>query len=102
MHKEPKNIIEVNDNLIELRQNLVVKKRELTKIHNKFHEEKIKTPLHEVKGVESDIAQLEELISITKLQKENLLYTDELTKCREKIKALGIEINKLKLKLKNK
>lgn len=102
MHKEPKNIIEVNDNLIELRQSLVVKKRELTKIHNKFHEEKIKTPLHEVKGVESDIAQLEELISITKLQKENLLYTDELAKCREKTKTLGIEINKLKLKFKSK
>jgi len=99
MKKEPKTIKEVNENLIELKQELIGIRERLNEMHKKFHLENIKTPLPEIKELENKKLQYEELIEIQLIRKENFKFDNIEIKLRHTIEEMKKEINNLKIKL---
>ena len=73
MHKCPKTIEQVNDNIIEMKQALIKVRRKLGEAHKRFHIDNEKTPLMDIKTWELDITEYEEQIQIAELQKENMI-----------------------------
>ena len=96
MHKEPQTIEQVNNNLIELKKQLIALKGKKSEQHIRYHKERIKTPLSEIKEVEIQIEQMKELISIAELQKENLSREDIITSLKGTVIRLRKELNKYK------
>lgn len=99
MKKEPKSIKEINCNLIELKQELISVRSKLNEMHKKFHLEKIKTPLPDIKDLENKKLQYEELIEIELIRKENFRLDSTETKLRHTIEEMKKEITNLKFKL---
>lgn len=99
MKETPETIKEVNDNIIELKTAYVAAKSKLGEFHTKFHETGERTPLSDIKSIETKIDQYIELIDIAKLQKENIKFDSEFNKLKEELKKLRIENHNLKQQL---